>query len=116
MCARKVVDAVRLEREHPGRGGDEGKRGRRRAWEGRERNNLLGLQGCALVARRAAGEDGRHRIIVCHNVEEGGLHPTCLQMTATCKLAERLHSTSHDRQQAEEGEGNINNGGNNQYV
>ena len=45
MCARKVVDAVRLEREYPGRGGDEGKRGRRRAWEGRERNNLLVFRG-----------------------------------------------------------------------
>jgi len=40
MYARRVVDAARLEREHPWRGGDEGKRGRRRAWEGRERNDL----------------------------------------------------------------------------
>jgi len=60
---------MRLEREHPWRVGDEGKRGRGRAWEGRERNNLLGLQGCALVAHRAAREDGRHCIIVCRQGE-----------------------------------------------
>ena len=52
MYRRRVVDAARLEKEHPWRGGDEGKRGRRRAaWEGRERNDLLGPRGCALVAR-----------------------------------------------------------------
>ncbi len=51
-----------------------------------------------------------------NNVEEGGLHPTTPQTTATCELAERLRSTSHDRQRAEEGEGNINNGGNNEHV
>jgi len=38
MYARRVVDAAsaRLEREHPWRGGDEGKRGRQRVWEGEE--------------------------------------------------------------------------------
>ena len=50
MYARRVIDAARLEREHPWRGGDEGKRGRRRAWDRRERNDLLGPQGCTLVA------------------------------------------------------------------
>ena len=52
MHERRVVDAARLEREHPWRGGDEqGKKGQQRAWEGRERNDLLGPRGCALVAR-----------------------------------------------------------------
>jgi hypothetical protein len=63
MYARRVVDAARLGREHPWRGGDEGKRRQRRAWKRRERNDLLGPQGCALVACRAAREDGRHRIV-----------------------------------------------------
>jgi len=45
MYPRRVVDATWLEREHPWRGGDEGKRGLRRAWEGRERNNLLRPRG-----------------------------------------------------------------------
>jgi len=64
MYTRRVVNAARLEREHPWRGGDDGKRGQRRAREGRERNDLLGPQGCALVARRAAREDGQHRVVV----------------------------------------------------
>ena len=64
MYARRVVNAARLEREHPWRGGDEGKRGQRRAWEGRERKDLLGPRGCALVARRAVREDGQHRVVV----------------------------------------------------
>jgi hypothetical protein len=36
MDAQKVIDAARLKREHPWRGGDEGKEGRRRALEGEE--------------------------------------------------------------------------------
>ena len=55
MCAHRVVDAARLEREHPWRGGDEGKRGeggeggRDDGGRGRETDNLLGPQGCDLV-------------------------------------------------------------------
>ena len=64
MYVRRVVDAARLEREHPWRGGDEGERGRRRAWEGRERNDLLRPWGCALVAPRAAREDVRHYVVI----------------------------------------------------
>ena len=63
----RVVDATRLNREHPWRSGDEGKRGeegeggRGDGGCGRERNDLLGPQECALVTRRAAREEGRHR-------------------------------------------------------
>ena len=47
------------------------------------------------------------------DVEEGGLHPTTPQTTATRELAERLHSAGHDWQWAEEGEGNVDDGGDN---
>jgi hypothetical protein len=47
------------------------------------------------------------------DVEEGGSHPTTSQTTAMRELAERLRSTGRDWQRAEEGEGDINNGGNN---
>jgi len=47
------------------------------------------------------------------DVEEGGSHPTTPKMTVTRKLAERLRSASHDWQQAKEGEGNIDDGGDN---
>jgi hypothetical protein len=56
--------------DHTWRGGDEGKRGekgeggRDDKGHGRERNDLLGPLGCALVARRAAREDGWHCVIV----------------------------------------------------
>jgi len=50
------------------------------------------------------------------DVKEGGLHPTTPQTTVMCKLVERLCSPSCDRQQAEEGEGNINNGGDNEHI
>ena len=46
-----------------------------------------------------------------NDVEEGGLHPTTLQTTATRKLAERLCSACCDWQQAEEGEGDVDDGG-----
>ena len=49
------------------------------------------------------------------NKEEGGSHPT-LRTTVTGKLAERLHSVGHNRWQAEEGEGDIDDGGNNKHV
>ena len=59
--------------------------------------------------RRRLRHDGDNN----DDVKEGGLHPTCLQMTATCKLAERLHSAGCDRRQAEEGESDVDNGDNN---
>ena len=43
----------------------------------------------------------------------GGSHPTTPQTTATRKLAERLCSAGRDWQRAEEGEGDVNNDGNN---
>jgi len=48
-----------------------------------------------------------------NDVEEGRLHPTTSQTMARHKLVERLRSAGRDRQQAEEGEGNIDNGGDN---
>ena len=50
------------------------------------------------------------------DVKEGGLHPTTPQMKVTCKLVERLCSPSCDWQRAEEGEGNINNDGDNEHI
>ena len=47
--------------------------------------------------------------------EEGGSHSTLL-MTATCELEERLRSAGCNRQRAEEGEGNIDDGGDNEHV
>ncbi len=47
------------------------------------------------------------------DVEEGGSHPTTPQTTATRELAERLRSTGHDWQWAEEGEGDVDDGGDN---
>ncbi len=45
--------------------------------------------------------------------EEGGSHPTTPQMTATRELVERLSSAGRDWQRAEEGEGNVDDGGDN---
>ena len=47
------------------------------------------------------------------DVEEGGSHPTTPQMTVTRELAERLRSAGRDWQQAEEGEGDVDDGGDN---
>ena len=47
------------------------------------------------------------------DVEEGGSHPTTPQTTATHKLAERLRSAGRDWQRAEEGEGNVDDSGDN---
>ena len=47
------------------------------------------------------------------DVEEGGLHPTTPQTTVTCKLVERLRSTGRDWQRAEEGEGDLDDDGDN---
>jgi len=47
------------------------------------------------------------------DVKDGGSHPTNLQTTAMRKLAERLHSAGRDWQRAEEGEGDVDDGGNN---
>ena len=48
---------------------------------------------------------------IIHNndddVEEGVSHPTILQTTVTCKLAERLRSAGRDWQRAEGGEGDV---------
>ena len=46
-------------------------------------------------------------------VKEGGSHPTPPRKMAVRKLAERLHSAGCDRRQAEEGESDADNGGNN---
>ena len=48
-----------------------------------------------------------------NDVEEGGSHPTTPQMMVTRELAERLRSVRRDWQQAEEGEGNIEDSGDN---
>ena len=47
------------------------------------------------------------------DVEEGGSHPTTSQTTAMRELAERLRSTGRDWQWAEEGEGDVDDGGDN---
>jgi len=47
------------------------------------------------------------------DVEEGRLHPTTPQTTATHQLVERLRSAGRDLQRAEEGEGDVDNGGDN---
>ena len=47
------------------------------------------------------------------DVEEGGSHPTTPQTAATHELVERLHSAGRDWQWAEEGEGNVDDGGDN---
>jgi len=54
---------------------------------------------------RCAGDNG-------DDVKEGGSHPTTPQTTATRELAERLRSAGRDWQRTEEGEGDIDNGGN----
>jgi hypothetical protein len=50
------------------------------------------------------------------DVEEGGSHPTTPQTTATRELVERLLSASCDWYWAEEGEGDVDNSGNNEHV
>ena len=47
------------------------------------------------------------------DVEEGGSHPTTPQTTVMRELAERLRSAGRDWQRAEEGEGNVDDGGDN---
>jgi hypothetical protein len=47
------------------------------------------------------------------DVEEGGSHPTTPQTTAMRELAERLCSAGRNWQRAEEGEGDVNDGGDN---
>ncbi len=47
------------------------------------------------------------------DVEEGGLHPTTPQTTAAHKLVERLRSAGRDWQRAEEGEGDVDDSGDN---
>jgi hypothetical protein len=59
--------------------------------------------------RRRLRRDGDNN----DDVEEGGSHPTTPQTTATRELAERLRSTGHDWQWAEEGEGDVDDGGDN---
>ena len=59
--------------------------------------------------RRRLRHDGDNN----DDVKEGGLHPTTPQMTATRELAVRLCSASRDWQWAEEGEGDLNDDGNN---
>ena len=48
-----------------------------------------------------------------NDVEEGGSHPTTPQTTVMRELAERLRSAGRDCQRAEEGEGDVNDGGDN---
>ena len=48
-----------------------------------------------------------------NDVKEGGSHPTTPQTMVTCELAERLHSADRDWQRAEEGEGNVDDDGDN---
>ena len=47
------------------------------------------------------------------DVEEGGSHPTTPQTTATRELVERLRSAGRNWQRAEEGEGDVDDGGDN---
>ena len=61
------------------------------------------------------GNGGLRRLrCYCDNyddVEEGRLHPTTPQMTATRELAKRLRSAGRDWQWTEEGEGDVDDGG-----
>ena len=50
------------------------------------------------------------------DIEEGGLHPTTPQTAATRELAERLRSASSDWHWAEEGEGDVDDSGNNEHI
>ena len=68
--------------------------------------------------RLADTGNGQRRRLRCdgnnnNDVVEGGSHPTTPQMTATCELVERLRSAGCDWQRAEEGEGNVDDGGDN---
>ena len=51
-----------------------------------------------------------------NNVEEGASHPTTPKTMVTCELAERLHSASCNCQCTEEGEGNVDDSGDNEHV
>ena len=76
------------------------------------------VDGCVWGPRLADTRNGRRwRLLRAgdndDDVEEGGSHPTTPQTTATHELAERLRSAGHNWQRAEEGEGNVDNGGDN---
>ena len=99
-------------------------RDRRRA-EGEEDNVDNGgdnkhVNRCVRGLRRAdSGDEGWRRLWWDNNInndeEESGSHPTLWTMV-TCELAERLHSSSCNRWQAEAGEGNIDDGGDNKHI
>ena len=76
------------------------------------------VDGCVRGPRLANTGNGRRRRLQRDSdnddgVEEGESHPTTLQTTATHDLAERLRSAGRDWQQAEEGEGDVDNSGDN---
>ncbi len=84
--------------------------------DGSDNKHINGVWG----PHRADTGDGRWRRSWRNNdinddEEEGGSHSTLL-MTATRELEERLRSTSCNRQRAEEGEGNVDDGGDNEHV
>jgi hypothetical protein len=79
MYARRVVDPTRLEREHPWRGGDEGKRGRRGTISSVLRGALLSLVDSipSLFAAKASdvnalGRTWRRRLRRQHEVGGAG--------------------------------------------
>ena len=55
----------------------------------------------------------RHDSYNNDDVEEGRSHPTTPQTTAMRELVERLHSAVRNWQRAEEGEGDVDDGGDN---
>jgi len=59
--------------------------------------------------RRRLRHDGNNN----DDVEEGGSHPTTPQTTAMHELAEVMCFAVHDWQRAEEGEGDVDDGGDN---
>ena len=72
-------------------------------------NTSTGVSGVRVCPWRRLRRDGNND----NDVEEGGSHPTTPQTTVMRELAERLRSAGRDCQRAEEGEGDVNDGGDN---
>jgi hypothetical protein len=77
-------------------------------------NTSTGVRGPRLAdtgngRRRRLRRDGNNN----YDVKEGGLHPTTPQTMVTRELVERLHSAGRYWQRAEEGEGNVDDAGDN---
>ncbi len=84
--------------------------------DGSDNKHINGVWG----PRWADTGDGRWRRSwrnndINNDEEEGGSHSTLL-MTATRELEERLRSASCNQKRSEEGEGNVDDGGDNEHV